>query len=172
MKRLALILSLFFAWSAQAQAPAPSAKQAELFAKSFYKWYLEKGKNRNVDSVLLDRKQALSPALRKMLEEDNEAQAKVPDEIVGLDFDPFLNAQDIAQKYEIGPVTAQGSAYWVDVYGIWNGKKAAKPDVRAEVECTASACDFANFHYDSKIPENRSLIQILQFLKKERAKRP
>jgi hypothetical protein len=36
------------------------------------------------------------------LKEDVAAQAAAKGEIVGLDFDPFLNTQDPAESYEVG----------------------------------------------------------------------
>ncbi len=158
------IAFIFFSSWAQAQSPA----QAETFTKSFYDWYVQKDKNRNTDDVLKYKKEILVPELYKALKADSDAQAKVPDELVGLDFDPFLNAQDFAQKYQVGKALLKGNNYWVDVYGLWNGKKKKKPDLKAEVACSATACQFVNFHYDHDVPGNENLMQILQALKKER----
>ena len=36
------------------------------------------------------------------------AYKKSPEEIVGLDFDPFLNAQDIAERYLVGKIIPKG----------------------------------------------------------------
>jgi hypothetical protein len=45
--------------------------------------------------IVLKSKYAFSPELASKLKEDLAAQEKSPGEIVGLDFDPFLNAQDV-----------------------------------------------------------------------------
>lgn len=162
---IAIVLIFFSSW-----AQAQSAAQADAFTKSFYNWYLQKGKNRTTDSVLLHKKEVLSPDLYKLLKADRDTQAKSPGELVGLGFDPFLNAQDVAQKYEFGKAMLKGSYYWVDVYGLWNGEKSKKPDLTAEVSCSATACQFVDFHYEAERPEDRSLIQELKMLKKRRVK--
>jgi hypothetical protein len=59
----------------------------------------------------------------KGLKEDLAASKKSPGEIVGLDFDPFLNAQDIAERYLVGKITPKGDHYWVEVFGVWGGRK-------------------------------------------------
>lgn len=159
-KVLLIFISLFFVATCHA---ADKAQQAEAFTRSFYDWYLEKGKHRSVESVLLHKKAVLSPTLYKMLDEDRAAQAKSPGEIVGLDFDPFLNAQDVAQKYEVGKASLKGKSYWIDLFGLWNGKKSKKPDLLAELECSTT-CVFVNFHYGP----DRNLISVLNALKKDR----
>ncbi len=159
-KYLIIFLSFFLVSISNA---ADTGSQAEAFTRSFYDWYLQKGKDRTMESVLLDKKAVLSPTLYKMLNEDREAQAKSPGEIVGLDFDPFLNAQDVAQKYEVGKAVLKDKNYWVDLHGLWNGKKGREPDLQAEVECSAS-CVFVNFHYG----RDRNLISVLKALKKDR----
>lgn len=166
MKRILLSLILLFPLSVHAQSSVASqSAQAEAFVKSFYNWYLQKGTNRNMDDVLKLKKEALSPELFKLLKADRDAQAKSPGEIVGLDFDPFLNAQDVAQKYEFGKAATKNGSEWIDIYGLWNGKKSKKPDLQAQVQC-AARCVFVNFHYGSDIPENRDLIKLLKYLRK------
>ena len=164
MKCLIVFCIVFCASQAQAQTPT----QAEAFTKSFYAWYTQEGKDRSVESVLLHKKEVLSPTLYKLLKEDRDAQAKVPGMIVGLDFDPFLNTQDAAQNYKVEKAIQKSTNYWVDVYALWNGVKSKKPALSAEVSCTNATCQFVNFHYVFDIPENRNVIQILKVLQKER----
>jgi len=53
----------------------------------------------------LSKKKALfAPELRQALERDIAASAKVKDEIVGLDFDPFLDSQDPDSPYRVAGV--------------------------------------------------------------------
>lgn len=167
MKSICIAIVLIFSSS---WVQAQSTTQADAFTKSFYDWYLQKGKNRTTESVLLHKKEVLSPDLYKLLNADREAQAKSPGELVGLGFDPFLNAQDVAQKYEFGKAVLKGSNYWIDVYGLWNGEKSKKPDLTAEINCSAAACQFVDFHYEEERPQDRSLIQVLKVLKKEKMK--
>jgi len=160
------------AQSKSAQSPAPGPKDAErssrTFVQGFYTWYVPK---HGVEDVLKYRRSALSPELYSALKEDLAASAKNPDEVEGLDFDPFLNAQDVAERYAIGKVTAKGATFWVDIYGIWSGKKSNKPDVAAEVACKEGKCLFVNFHYGkTELPEYENLLSVLKALKKEREK--
>jgi hypothetical protein len=160
------------AQSKSAQSPAQSPQDAErscrTFVQGFYSWYVPK---HGLEDVLKYRRSAISPELYSALKEDLAASAKNKDEVVGLDFDPFLNAQDTAERYVIGKVTAKGATFWVDIYGIWSGKKSDKPDVVAEVACKEGKCLFVNFHYGkTELPENENLQSVLKALKKEREK--
>jgi hypothetical protein len=59
----------------------------------------------------------------------------------------------------------------VEVFGFWNGKKNAKPDVVPELVFEKGRWIFVNFHYDSSgFPENENLVSVLQALKKSREK--
>jgi hypothetical protein len=163
-----------YVWGKGGNAPAYAGQDAERssrnFVQAFYTWYVPK---HGVEDVLKYRRTALSPELFRALKEDLDASAKNSDEVVGLDFDPFLNAQDTAERYVIGSVTAKGDTSWVEVYGIWSGKKSEKPDAVAEVACKAGQCFFVNFHYGkTELPENENLLSVLKALKKERQKQP
>ncbi len=173
MRKITLLAALFFLTPAllNAQTGEEGKIQAKKFAQTFYDWYLKKGTEHSMDDVVLKKKEVLSPTLYQALKADRDAQEKVPGEIVGIDFDPFLGAQDIAQKYVLGEPILKGSTYWISVNGWWNGKKPKKPDVTAEVQCQAAACVFTNFHYDPQgIPENENLLSVLKVLAKDRQK--
>lgn len=114
-----------------------------------------------------------SPELMRQLKEDAAAQAKVTGEIVGLDFDPILFSQNPGQRYIAGNVTPKGDRYWVDVYGVWDGKKSAKPSVVPELIYRNGKWVFVNFHYGhSKFPENENLLSVLKVLRENRKKYP
>jgi hypothetical protein len=101
------------------------------------------------------------------------AAAKNSDEIVGLDFDPFLNTQDPCNRYEVGKAIAKGNSYWVEVYGICSGKRSAKPDVWPEVVRVNGHWRFANFHYEhqaGEYPDSADLLGILKTLRQDRQK--
>jgi len=151
-----------------AQSPQDAERSCRTFVQGFYAWYVPKHSD---GDVLKYRRSALSPELYAALKADLAASSKNPDEVVGLDFDPFLNAQDVAQRYVVGKVTAKGATFWVGIYGIWNGKKSVKPDVTAEVGCKEGKCFFVNFHYGkTELPQNENLLSVLKALKKEREK--
>jgi hypothetical protein len=187
---VAFILLVFSAFTVAAQSPAPPSQAqppaasspsqaAGQFVQQFYNWYLAKEKaamnkshSETVFELTLREKQAsFSPELVKALKEDLAASKKSPEEIVGLDFDPFLNAQDMGERYIVGKVTPKGDHYWVEVFGVWGGKKNVKPDVVPELAFQNGSWIFTNFHYgNSSIPVNENLVSILQQLKKDREK--
>ena len=98
------------------------------------------------------------------LKEDSAAQAKSTDGIVGLDFDPFLNSQDPAERYEVGSVKKEGTSYLVEVYAVMSGKRSADPAVIAELAYENGRWLFMNFRY----PGNDDLLTVLKVLKADR----
>jgi len=173
MKRLIIagMLLLFGAILAPAcMSAAPQAsdtQSAQAFVQSFYDWYLKavKGEaNESAEEVALKTKTAIfSKPLVAGLKEDLAAAAKTPDEVVGLDFDPFLNAQDVCDPYKTGKVSQDGDSYKVEVMDSCPDKPA-QPAVIAVVQKTAGLWMFVNFLY----PGNGDLLQVLKDLKKER----
>lgn len=159
--------------SAPAKPDPKTLKAARKFVDGFYDLYLSKIVDEDdmpspYDAVE-DEGRLFSPRLRRELKEDFDAQDASPDEIVGLDFDPFLNSQDPCDEYEVGDATRRGTAYWVPVYGICDGKKHDAPDLYAEVAPAGSgAWQFVNFHY----PDGGDLLGILKSLRAERRKAP
>jgi len=117
----------------QAQAPVESAeaKSCFQFVQAFYDSYFDRlnaQKNQATAGpssydVSTFKPQVLAPELLQMLKEDVEAASKNQDEIVGLDFDPFINAQDWEGKYWVNSVTIIDGACHADVWGMDAGKK-------------------------------------------------
>ncbi|MGC1323702.1 MAG: hypothetical protein WA849_16100 [Candidatus Udaeobacter sp.] len=179
---IALILFSFSVGALQAQTPTtPSQpKDCGSFVQQFYNWYVAKEnalmKRNSLESALevtlREKRSSFSPELVKGLKEDLAASKKSPGEIVGLDFDPFLNAQDIAERYLVGKVTPKGDHYWVEVFGVWGGQKNSNPDVVPELAFEDGQWIFTNFHYGkTDIPVNENLVSVLQILKKDRPKK-
>jgi hypothetical protein len=169
MSLIATVLTLTAIPSAQAQ----SALSAKGFVQSFYTWYIpQMTKNVPVPSdqrILKERASSFSPTLLAMLKEDLAASAKVPDEIVGLDFDPYINGQDTPTRYLAGKVIPKDKCYWVEVFDVSSGKKGKSPAVTPEVKFVKGKWIFTNFHYGkTNIPENENLISILKALKASR----
>lgn len=170
-----LLLSILVTQSVIAQGADESAA-AKAYVKEFYTWYLPpvaKRKDTTPDSVaaLANKRFAFSPALRKALQDDEDAAAKNPGEIVGIDFDPFLNAQDVSDSYQPGKVVKKGDVYLVDVFAINGGKKNARPEVIAEVKKINGRWAFTNFLYGkSSDPRDENLINCLKALKADRDK--
>lgn len=170
--RTCMMLLLMVPGSLRSQSASrmDSPEEVHRFVQSFYTWYvprLVKGKTSPTSVLAPKSKGALfSPELAKALREDFNASSKSPDEIVGLDFDPFLNSQDPAERYEVGSVSQKDSTYWANVHGVSAGKKAENPDVVAEVAPKGDHLIFVNFHY----PEGQNLLGILKTLRAERQK--
>jgi hypothetical protein len=119
------------------------------FVQRFYDWYvplaLKETKVAASDLALKWKPAAFDPELSRLLKRDSAAQAKAH-EIVGLDFDPFLNSQDPSERFAVQTVTKKGDSYWVDVYGMSSGQKAEH--VVPEARFLNGHWQFINFHYD------------------------
>ena len=131
---LALVL-LVITGPRQAVIAAEPAEECRQFVQRFYDWYLARGKaltnkksQKLVEEVALREKRSyFSPGLIKALQEDLAAERKSPGEIVGLDFDPFLNSQEAPERYVVGEVRAKDDHYLVDVFEIVEGKRIQSP---------------------------------------------
>jgi len=125
-------------------------KSAREFVQGFYAWYvpIASGDTKLTpsDIALNKRRSAFSDELFQRLKEDSNAQSHC-NEIVGIDFDPFLNGQDVAQRYEIGEIKWDGRTYRANVYGIWYGVKDKQSDVVPEFVQSKGRWYFVNFHY-------------------------
>ncbi len=168
-----LVLALAIAHPVVAQQSAGDQQACKAFVQQFYDWYVPKvlaaKEQRAWDIAMKEKSQDFAPDLVMQLREDSAAQDKVKDDIVGLDFDPFLNTNDPAKKYVLGNVTTHGDSCLVEVFAVNAGKRSAKPDVVAEVQRANGALRFANFHYgksDSSPDEN--LLRTLKLLRDSR----
>lgn len=161
----------------QAQVPAESAeeKSCRQFVQDFYDWYFGR---LNIETkkqtagpmtyeVLSLKPQVLSPELRRMLKEDSDAQARNHDEIVGLDFDPFINAQDWEGTYRVEHVTLKGGVCHASMWGTDSGakRKIVGPELRFENQKWI----FVNFHYPGTTnASDENLINLLTKLRNDR----
>src|SRR6266851_5844884 len=102
--------------------PQDAQKSCRVFVQQFYDWYVSETHKENAmhswDLALKQKGYAFSPELRRELTEDSEAQAKAVGEIVGLDFDPFLNSQDPSEHFVVGEIRRSNDRYFVEVYGM------------------------------------------------------
>jgi len=141
------------------------------FVKSFYDWYLQIAKKQNnmapVERAEHDKASYFSADLLAQLKADSKASAQNPGEVVGLDFDPILNSQELAARYDIGKVTVKNERYKVEVYGTLNGKKSTKPDVTPELAFSNGRWTFVNFLYEGNEPPT-DLLKVLKSLREER----
>jgi len=164
-----------------AQQPAPAQvetdqeKSCRVFVQGFYDWYFDRLNNASrvavdnpiVDDVLRLKPEVLTARLRQTLKEDREAASKNHDEIVGLDFDPYINAQDWDGKYYIESATVKGSICRASVWGMDSG--ATREIVVPELEFNGGKWVFANFLYHGQPDQrNENLIDLLIALRNDR----
>lgn len=147
--RALIVTASVFAVACDSKGQAdPALASATDFTKSFYGWYVPKAdKGMGEQLAIGDSAHLFDSALVAALWADAEAQAKDSDEVVGLDGDPFLNAQDFCQSYEVGGARHDSSHVLVDVYGVCDGKKHAAPDVLAELAPRGASWIFVDFRY-------------------------
>jgi hypothetical protein len=173
--RIVVYATLFFLLpapyaSAQTSGPLNRVKSCRDFVQGFYDWYVREGQS-NYELALKNKSSALSPELWHALREDFAAQAKAPDEIVGLDGDPFLNSQDPSEHFFVGDTRLVGKRCLAVVRGITSGKK--REYVEPELALKNGRWVFVNFHYGkSKISSDENLISELKALREDRRKHP
>jgi hypothetical protein len=176
------LVLLVFPLFVQAQT-TPSSRDAlksvRNFVQEFYRWYVPEARDLRTNSLQLalkDRSYAFSPELFKALKEDSDARGKASG-IVGLDFDPFLNAQDPCKRYELRGIIQEGNTgtYYVEVFGVCPVRPSSlprgMPDVMAEVTRRDARWVFTNFLYPPtarRFPDSGNLLGILKLLREER----
>jgi hypothetical protein len=164
-----LLLTAFVASATAQAAPAKAEASCRATVQKFYDWYVPevfREKQTWAANTALERKDfQFSPELRKSLKDDFAASAANANEVVGLDFDPFLASQDPAHKYSVEKVLVKDGRCRADVHSDESGKKAKKPDVIPELQLRGKSWVFVDFHYPQ---ENGSLLSILRELKKDR----
>jgi hypothetical protein len=169
-----LLLGLPSMFLGQAAQPDDRQQSCGAFVQNFYAWYVKKDAEssrkhlRTSDIALKDRPEAFDVELSHRLKEDSEAQAKVKDDIVGLDFDPVLGGQDSCPRYETRKITMAGDSCRVEVFGNCGGKHA-KPDVVPELANRSGQWVFVNFRYPQS-GETDDLLTILRKLRDDRKK--
>lgn len=170
---LACVFLSVFPWPALSQAKSEQATTPSVsaFVQKFYDWYLKKAKAGNGTpawSFLLDTPPAaLSPDLISALKLDAEAQRKVKDDNVGLDFDPFLNSQDPCDRYVVGKTISRAEHSLVEVYCVQSGRREGKPAVLADVIQKNGQWLIVNFVY---VDPDDTMLSMLKLLREERKK--
>ncbi len=141
-----------------------ASRSAARFAQEFYDWYAHQGEN--AAAALRDRPALFAPVLLAALRGDVAASAKNPDEVVGLDWDPFLNTQDPCNPYRVGQVTRRGDTILVAVKGQCpDTAPHAGPDVIAELGQVSGGWAFLDFRHAA---DRGSLLQDLATLRQGR----
>jgi hypothetical protein len=169
-----LLVGLSFVFCCAACSRPPSndpadAASAHAFVQAFYEWYVplatsDKLNERASTVAITKRKAVFSPELWAALKDDADAQAH-SNEIVGIDWDPFLNSQDPCEKYDAGRVRKDKDGFLVDIYATCQGQKMENPSITAILSKSNGRWYFTNFvDFDKHI----DLMQSLALLKKDR----
>ncbi len=115
-------------------------------------------------SPLQEIERDLTPQLATALKADREASANSDEEVVGLDFDPFVNAQDICGPYQArGAVLFDGN---MDVV-IYNGCGWGHPFV-PDVVYVLQRRDDRWLLADIRYPGGPTLLQMLEYNAEQR----
>ncbi|MDB5116659.1 MAG: hypothetical protein JWQ79_2151 [Mucilaginibacter sp.] len=161
-----IILCMVTLLDVKAQAPVNEKAEAKAFVQKFYDWYLP------LYNKPLDRKNPVLPdvvalkqksnyfdePLRKALLDDAAEQAKSPGEIVGIDFDPFLGAQDNVLGYKLGDVKQVGNKFWIET--------SFGNHIVAEVKKAGGSWKFTDFIYPANGKMKQfSMLQMLTHVK-------
>lgn len=156
--------------------PAPAAAMrddaaAARFAQDFYDWYgaySRRATGAAWDSVEVRKPGVLDDALVAALRADAEGRAGREGSVAGLDFDPFLNAQDPCERYEARGVERAGETYRVAMYGTCPDAAGALPDVVVELVRSGAAWRIVNFRYPDAEGDG-DLLGVLKWMAEERA---
>lgn len=153
------------------QAKVDSSAVALKTVAEFYSWYVATAAdNPGTDMrALSDKRWNFGADLTRALRVDSAAAAKSPDEIVGLDMDPFLNSQDPCDRYHPVKVRRSGGKFLVDVVGSGGCPAHTKPDVTVVVRFAGHQPVFTNFIYSSRAHDD--LLGLLAQLAADRAKK-
>ena len=104
----------------------------------------------------------LVPELSSALKEDSDAQAKVSDDIVGIDFDPFLNSQDPCGRYDVGTTRLRAGRYRVAVHAVCDGARDQRPSVVVELTRAKAGWVIFSIHDPRQASDLRSVLRSLR----------
>ncbi|HEY9775696.1 MAG TPA: DUF3828 domain-containing protein [Planktothrix sp.] len=157
---------------------AASDAECKTFVEKFYAFYLIPETKRKTQpnapendavSDLARNRKFLPPKLYAALKADLDASMKAKGDLVGLDFDPFFNAQEVPDRFVSGKVTTKGANKMVEACGYWFGKKTPQLDAVLELQNDNSQWHIANVHYPAdKDSKATDLLGILAGLKHDR----
>jgi hypothetical protein len=164
------LLTLPLSVQAQSGNVINASDSVKTFVEGFYAWYVPKALSGHSgpawSAAVKEKGSYFSPELGRKLLEDSEAQAKDAGEIVGLDFDPFLNSQDPGRSYSVGKVVPKRGSYLAEIHRVVSGKPEEKLTATAEITGRNGRWYFVNFFY----PDGHNLLDVLKALKDDRDK--
>jgi hypothetical protein len=167
------MVALALSCCAQANPPASIGDSCRMFVQGFYDWYapiaVRKHANPAWELAVTTRPGDFSPELRRAITKDSKAQRKSKD-IVGLDFDPFLNSQDPSQKFAVESVAVRANHCRATVYGISEGQKRER--VAPVADRVGGRWRFANFSYLHPKTGTYDLLNLLKQMAADRHPQP
>jgi hypothetical protein len=147
-------------------AVAQDVASCREFVQQFLAWYVPAAAKGSFDVAMERKPELFSPALLKALKDDAAARKRVSDDIVGLDFDPYLGTQDPSRRYEGRGGEVKDKTCTVEIAPA-EAKKSGMAAVLAELVWDGTRWRFANFRYPK---EKANLMEILAQLRREREK--
>ena len=159
----------------QSTLPHATPDSCRQFVQRFYDWYVPKSDDKpgpTVEDALKERRQEFGRELYSLLKEESDGQAKT-DELVRLDFDPFLFSQDPCNRYVAQQPKLVGNIYWVEVRGDCGPTDAQRQNVFAKVAWTGLAWEFVDFaSARGAVDAKRSLVAMLKANRKNLYSKP
>ena len=161
-----ILLSVACGRRVETPAAGTELDEAHAFVRRFYGWYLPAaGTGAGLTQAITDSAALFAPELVRAIEADGDAQAKNPNEVVGLDGDPFLDAQDFCERYDVGTARREGADIVVDVYARCSGDTTSTPRIAEQVRRNGQDWTFVNFQYPQR---NSDLMKDLDELRRQR----
>jgi hypothetical protein len=169
------ILSVVMFSDVKAQSSVKDKDSAKAFVQKFYSWYvaLYNKDTPKSDLVALKKYPAyFDTVLSSAIMRDYSEQPKNAGEILGLDADPFLSAQDTGFDYQAGDVKQVGDKFLIDIHSGTLGepkKEILKSEtiLIAQVANVNNQWKFINFLYPAK-QGGGNLLTVLASLRKDR----
>jgi hypothetical protein len=151
-----------------ANAPTPEQREAMQFAERLLERYLgdldQTEEKPEGWSPLQEIERDLAPELAAALKADREASMAGGEENVGLDFDPFVNAQDVCAPYHARGATPFEGKLDVVIFNGCGWGHPFVPDVIYVLERRDGRWVLADIRY----PGGPTLLQILAFYAEQR----
>ncbi len=142
----------------------PGAAEARRFVQEFYDRYRAEWDRPTGGApweLALRPGAPFDSGLVAALRADSAMRARATDEVVGLDGDPFLDAQDPCARYETGAVERGDGAWRVAVHQVCDGRRDPLPRVVALV-APEGRWHFVDFEYPSRHESLRAWIEAQQ----------
>ena len=143
------------------------AVSAGRFTQAFYRWY---EKHDRFEDAVRDSAALFSAPLLTAMREDIRAQSRDSEDIVGLDWDPFLASQDPCPPYHVEQTYRRGDTIQASIRGTCQDRQRKDaPDVIAELVSSRGRWIFVNFRHGSDAGD---LLKDLADLRAERDSTP